>query len=131
MTIFKKIIDGEIPCDKIYEDDKFLAFLDIAPINKGHTLVIPKEEYRDIQDIPPDLFAELMKVVKKVATQLKEKLPCDAVNIGMNNGGAAGQVVFHAHVHVIPRFSNDGLRHWPGGEYEEGESKALAEKLKL
>ncbi len=128
--IFCKIAKGEIPCDKIYENDKVLAFLDIAPVNKGHTLVIPKEHHKDLLEMPEHLLAEVAKAAKLIGKAIKESLNADGINIGQNNGKVAGQVVMHFHLHIIPRFDNDGLKMWPQKKYAEGESKGIAEKIR-
>jgi histidine triad (HIT) family protein len=128
--IFCKIVKGEIPCEKIYEDSNVLAFLDIEPINIGHSLVIPKEHFKDIHETPESLVAHMMQAVKKISTALRTSLPCDGVNVTMNNEGAAGQVIFHAHIHVIPRFENDGFESWQGKrKYREGEMQKTVEKI--
>tara|TARA_Y100000310_G_scaffold294809_1_gene325581 strand:- start:404 stop:811 length:408 start_codon:yes stop_codon:yes gene_type:complete len=126
---FCKIIKGEIPCSKIYEDDKAFAFLDIAPVNKGHALVIPKEHYESFEDLPDDLLEYLIKLVRKVSKAVKKGTNADAYNIGMNVGKAAGQLVFHAHWHIIPRFNDDGLKTWPQKEYEDKEMDKFKEKI--
>ena len=127
--IFCKIIKGEIPSSKIYENDKVLAFLDIAPVHKGHTLVIPKEHYETILDIPEDLLKEVISVVKKVSKAVKQGVKSDGISIGQSNFKAGGQVVPHLHLHIMPRYSNDGLRFWPQQEYEEGEMNIYREKI--
>ena len=127
--IFCKIINGEIPADKLYEDEHTFAFLDISPVNKGHTLVIPKAHHKNIFDMPSEVLAETMKTVQKMAKAIKEGVGADGINIGMNNLPAAGQVVFHAHFHIIPRFEGDGFKHWPHTTYEEGESKEVAGQI--
>jgi histidine triad (HIT) family protein len=105
--IFCKIVNGEIPAKKVFEDSSVLAFLDINPANPGHTLVIPKKHSEDITTISePDLFKSI-DVVKKVASKLKEKMRVEGVNIVQNNGRVAGQLVNHIHFHVIPRFQGD------------------------
>lgn len=111
-SIFTKIIKGQISCDKIYENKDTLAFLDINPINEGHTLVITKKEYKDFLDIPETELENLSKTVQKVAKAVKKATHADGINISTNIGEAAGQVVFHVHVHIIPRFENDGLKSW-------------------
>ena len=121
MCIFCKIIKGEVPCDKIYEDENVLVFLDINPINKGHCLVVTKEHYETLLEIPEDESVYLFKALKKVSNALMKGLKADGFNIGMNNFSVAGQVVMHAHFHVIPRFKGDGLKHWPGKKFEEGD----------
>jgi len=128
--IFCKIIKGEVPADKIYEDDKFLAFLDITPVNLGHTLLIPKEHHKDLFEIPDDTLCEIGPVIKKIAIAVKEGTKADAINIGMNNGPVAGQVVFHAHIHIMPRFSNDGYKLWHGKDYDKNNSQKIAEEIR-
>ncbi len=126
-TIFSKIISGEIPCTKVYEDDVVLAFLDIQPIQPGHTLVVPKTASRDARETDPDTFTEVMLVAQKIAQALTTSLDCEGVNISMNCGEAAGQEVFHTHVHVIPRFDDDGVMPGPlRGEYAETEADKVA-----
>lgn len=128
--LFCKIAKGDIPSEKVYEDGETFAFLDIHPVNPGHTLVIPKAHARNIFDIDAQAFSELMKRAKAISKAVKEGLGADGVNLAMNNDAAAGQLVFHAHIHVIPRFSDDGFKHWPGKEYKEGEAKEVAEKIR-
>lgn len=127
--IFCKIVKGEIPCAKVYEDDNVLAFLDIAPVNIGHTLVISKEHFKDIHEVPESLVGDMMRVVKKISAALRS-LPADGVNVIMNNEGAAGQIIFHAHIHVIPRLKNDGFELWHGKRiYKDGEKEETAKKI--
>ncbi|HRY30787.1 MAG TPA: HIT family protein [Candidatus Paceibacterota bacterium] len=127
-TIFGKIIDGEIPCTKIYEDSETLAFLDVNPSHVGHTLVVPKKSYKNIFDLPDNEMANLMRVVKKIATAIKTGLSCDGVNVAMNNGEAAGQIVPHAHIHIIPRKTGD--RGLPNRvSYKNNEAKEVANKI--
>ena len=129
--LFLKIIAGEIPSAKVYEDELTYAFLDIRPNNKGHTLVVPKTKYRNIFDIDSDVFAAMAKTAQKVAVAIKEELGADGVNITMNNEPAAHQEIFHAHLHVIPRFENDGISFLTRTiSYEDGEIEACAEKLR-
>jgi histidine triad (HIT) family protein len=109
--IFCKIIQKEIPATVIFEDDDVLVFMDIGPIVKGHALVIPKKHYDPITDTPDEIVAKLHITAKRVASAQMNALGADGVNIMQNNGAAAGQEVEHIHVHVIPRFSNDG-HHW-------------------
>ena len=122
--IFCAIADGEIPSFKIYEDDAFLAYLDISPFAEGHTLVIPKCHFTGLLDAPEATLSGLIACVKKVAALLKEKLPCDGFNILQNNGAAAGQTVPHIHFHIVPR------RNAPGSELAfvngKGDMDALA-----
>ena len=121
--IFCAIAAGEIPCFKIYEDDLTLAYLDINPFSEGHALVIPKIHAADISEIEEDALAALILRVKKVASHLKEALPCDGFNILQNNGEAAGQTVRHIHFHIVPRWTGDPIEF----VNHEGDMKALAE----
>ncbi len=131
-TIFTKIIKGEIPCAKIYEDDQVFAFLDINPINPGHTLVIPKEPYENIFEIPDEIISKMIVIAKQISIKQKEILKAGGVNIHMNNGEAAGPEVLHCHIHVIPRYTNDGYMDWHGKVYESEEQKIeVQEKLKF
>lgn len=127
--IFCKIIRNEIPSSKIVEDDKLITFLDINPVNKGHVLVVPKEHLETLLDISDNLMKEMMVAAKKVAKSMRKALKADGINLGMNNFPAAGQVVMHAHLHVIPRFENDGLVHWPSKKYDEGEVDKIRELI--
>ena len=106
--IFCKIANGEIPSNTIYEDEKFRVILDLGPATKGHALVLPKEHYADLFEIPEDTLAGAAKVAKEVATTIKEKLSCDGLNLVQNNGETAGQTVMHFHLHIIPRYKDDG-----------------------
>ncbi len=107
--IFCKIVDGEIPSYKVYEDDLVIAFLDISQTTFGHTLVIPKAHFENIFEISNDVFMHLMNVVQILSSKIKSELNCTGVNIVNNNGESAGQTVFHYHAHIIPRYDeNDG-----------------------
>ncbi len=128
--IFCKIVKGEIPCQKVYEDKDVIAFLDIAPVNKGHTLVVPKHHCVNLLDMPEKDLVACAKVLQKVALAVKEGVKAEGINLGMNNEKAAGQYVFHAHFHIIPRFSHDGLKHWPNGKYSSGEADSVAESIR-
>lgn len=128
--IFCKILKKEIPSTVILDNEDVFVFLDIRPINLGHILIIPKKHYQNIYDIPEEQFCLLAKFTKKIAIALKKALGADGINLGMNNDGAAGQVVEHAHIHIIPRFKNDGLKHWPPKNYKNGEEKQIAKKIK-
>ena len=128
--IFCKIASGEIPCTKIYEDEKVISFLDIGPVNKGHALVIPKEHSETLLDTQNSVVMAVAKAVKNVAFALKEVQGVEGFNVLQNNFKMAGQVVPHYHVHIIPRFEGDGLKHWPQGKYEEGEIDVVAEEIK-
>lgn len=105
--IFCKIMDREIPSKIIFENDLNIAFLDISPISKGHTIVIPKTHYSNLEDIPDYDLTELYRVVKQLGIQIHKKLKIDGYNILQNNFAAAGQVIKHFHVHIIPRNFDD------------------------
>lgn len=129
-TIFSKIINGEIPADIVYEDDLVLAFLDIKPANHGHTLVIPKKSFMNIFDGDSDTLAHMMKIGHHIGVALKKADLATGVNLVMNNGESAGQVVWHAHLHVIPRFNNDGIHFHPKSiESTREEFLTIKEKL--
>ena len=129
--VFCKIVKKEVPSDIIYEDNNFFAFLDINPNNTGHSLVIPKKHYKNIYDLPDEVICGIGPIIKKIAVAVKNSVNADGINIMMNNDGAAGQIVPHAHFHIIPRFASDGLRHWPGKSYSNKEEVAkTAEKIK-
>ncbi|MFH0846176.1 MAG: HIT family protein [Patescibacteria group bacterium] len=128
--LFCKIVAGEIPCHKIYEDAKFLAFLDISPVNKGHTLIIPKKHSRNILEMNETLLGEMMVLVKKISNNIKTQLKADGINIMSNNEAEAGQIIFHTHIHIIPRFKEDGFHHWSGKAYTEGEIEETQKILK-
>jgi len=127
--IFCKIVKNEIPATKLYEDDKIVAFLDIAPVNIGHSLIIPKNHYPNIYETPEDVMADMMRIATKISKALKS-FPVDGVNITMNNDSAAGQIIFHSHVHVIPRYADDGLGMWKSRRgYNDGEKEETAKKI--
>lgn len=128
-TIFEKIISGEIPCHKIYEDEQIFAFLDINPSGRGHTLVIPKEPYENIHDMPDEVAQKLIVVVKKISAAVKKAVTADAIMLRMNNGAASGQMVFHAHMHIVPKFDNEKLAPGEHIKYAEGEAAETSEKI--
>lgn len=129
-SIFSKIASGEIPSAKIYEDERTFAFLDISPASRGHTLVICKDEHPDIFSIPPDLLAAVARTVQRVALALRDTLNPDGINIVQNNGAASGQTVFHYHVHLIPRWSGDGVMlPWAPRQAGQDELRALASEI--
>lgn len=130
--IFCKISEGVIPSAKIYEDEEFFAFLDIKPVNPGHTLLVPKKHSANLYDTPDETLAHMAPVIKKLAMAVKKAVSADGINIGMNNDPAAGQLVFHAHFHIIPRHSEDGFKHWHSKRpYKDGEINKVAEKIKM
>ncbi len=128
--IFCKIIRGELPSHKVYEDEKVLAFLDIRPVNAGHTLVAPKAHSQNIFDIAPDDWAAVASAVRTLAIAIEKGVQADGVNIAMNNREHAGQVVPHPHVHIIPRFKGDGLKLMPQRSYEPLEAETTLEKIR-
>ena len=119
-----------MPADIIYEDDNSLAFLDINPVNTGHVLVVTKKHFPNIYETPDEIICEAAKLAKKIARIIKTAMRADGTNITMNNDEAAGQVIFHTHIHVIPRFKNDGFELWQGKRpYQEGEKAEVAKKI--
>ena len=129
--IFCKIIKGEIPCYKIYENEYVLAFLDIAKDAVGHTLVIPKEHYVNMLDCDEKVFVEVQKIVKKISNHYVNNCGFDGVNILNANGKEAQQTVFHYHVHIVPRKNGDGLDIWPLTEQKEMDLKQISEYLMI
>ncbi len=111
--IFCKIIAGDIPAQKVYENDKIFAFLDNTPVNPGHTLVVPRSHHVDLLVTPDDVLSDMISRTKKIATAVVEAVKADGFNLGVNTKPAAGQAVFHTHFHIIPRFEKDGLTSWP------------------
>lgn len=108
--IFCKLANGIIPTNSIYEDEDFNVILDAAPATKGHALILPKEHADNIYELPEETAAKVLVLAKKLATKMTEKLGCDGFNIVQNNGTVAGQTVFHFHMHLIPRYNNDGQK---------------------
>jgi histidine triad (HIT) family protein len=127
--LFCKIISSEIPAEKIYEDDKTFAFLDISPNNPGHTLVVPKKHSTNLFDILESDWLAVMKTVRLLAPIIEKAMGAEGVNIAMNNKEVAGQVIDHSHIHLIPRHKEDGFRHWPGTPYKKGGAEQVAEKI--
>lgn len=132
MNIFEKIVKREIPAVIVYEDEDTLAFMDIGPIIKGHTLVIPKTCYDPVTETPDEVLAKLMRVCKRIAAAQMKGLGADGVNIIQNNGRVAGQAVPYLHFHVIPRFEGDGHHwNWAAKKYDSpGETEAFAVKIR-
>ena len=132
--IFCKLASGEIPTNSIYEDDMFRVILDAAPASKGHALIIPKEHYANIYEIDTEAAGEAMKLAKKMAAHMTEKLKCDGFNLLQNNGEIAGQTVFHFHLHLVPRYKdmkNDDILRWNHETYTEEEMKEICSELKM
>ena len=128
--IFCAIAEGESPSFKVYEDDEVLAYLDINPFTKGHTLVIPKQHRTGLLDAEDSLLASVLPKVKKVAAHLKSALPCDGFNILQNNGESAGQTVRHIHFHIIPRYAGEPLV-FESHKGDMDELKALSERVRM
>ncbi len=128
--IFCKIVAGELPSSKVYEDDEFLAFLNIKPVNPGHVLVIPKKHYTDLIAMSEDEVGKLFSVVHKISPFVIQAVSVEGFNIGVNCGVVAGQTVFHAHVHIMPRQTGDGLGSWQGKDYKAGEREQVAERIR-
>ena len=128
--IFCKIVRRELPSIKIYEDVDTLAILTIQPTNTGHTLVIPKEHVRNVFEASPEIWANVQETVRKVASAVEKGTQADGVNITMNNREHAGQIIDHIHIHLIPRFKNDGLQLFPHHERREDEGEPIAEKIR-
>lgn len=128
--IFCKIANGEIPSRTIYEDEHFRVILDNGPATDGHALVLPKDHYRDLFEMPEDLAAQAMKTAKKTAELLKEKLHADGLNLVQNNGEVAGQTVPHFHIHLIPRYKNDGQTiAWNATHPDDAQLDAVLDKV--
>ena len=124
-TIFEKIINGDIPCHKIYEDDLVLAFLDVAPLSKGHTLVIPKQAVANMHELSEESGAALGRALVKITSAVVEATGATDYNILQNNGESAHQAVFHVHFHIIPKFDEKGLKiEWVPEELTDGETLA-------
>ena len=130
--IFCKIAAGESPSKTIYEDERCRVILDISPASKGHALIIPKEHYANIYELPEEMAASAMVLAKKLAAHMTEILQCDGFNIIQNNGEPAGQTVFHFHMHLIPRYKGDGNQDkicWNHLELSQEELEDICQKL--
>ena len=128
--IFCKIIKREIPCNKIYEDKDIFAFLDNNPVNKGHTLIIPKKHLENIYETPDKIISKMIIGAKKLSIIIKKTMKSDGINVYMNNGRAAGQQVEHAHIHVIPRLEKDGFTYWKNKKkYSDEEMSEIKNKI--
>ena len=128
-TIFDRILDGEIPCHRVYEDQHVLAFLDVGPLSKGHTLVIPKERKAFLHELSDEAGAALGRALPKIARAVRKATGCEDYNVLQNNGAPAHQAVFHVHFYIIPRVGSDGLGvGWTAGTLNDGE--VLAEAIR-
>jgi histidine triad (HIT) family protein len=130
-SIFDRILDGEIPCHKVYEDDHVLAFLDIGPLAEGHTLLIPRERAAHLHELSDDAAAALGRVLPRLCRAVMAATGATAYNVLQNNGAAAHQAVFHVHFHIIPRFGEAGLGiRWSPGRLDEQQGSRLVAKMK-
>ena len=129
--IFCKIAGGVIPSTTLYEDEEFRVILDLGPATKGHALILPKNHFANLFEIPEDMDAKAFILAKKVAKKMKDVFGCDGVNIVQNNGVAAGQTVFHFHIHLIPRYEGDhaGVT-WKPGTLTDEEREEILQKWK-
>jgi histidine triad (HIT) family protein len=128
--VFCKIVAKELPSYLIKETENFLVFLDINPISEGHALIISKMHYKNFLELPSSLFQEYEELTQSVAKKIMHIVEADGINIGMNIGKAAGQIIFHAHTHIIPRFADDGHGHWPRLEIGKDHLTQVQNKLK-
>lgn len=128
--IFCKLANGVFPTNSIYEDDEFNVILDLSAATKGHALILPKEHYKNLYEIPEDTAANAMKLAKKMAVLMTDKLHADGFNLVQNNNEAAGQTVFHFHMHLIPRYMDDGQKiNWTPGEPSAEELSAVKDTI--
>ena len=129
--IFCKIAGGEIPSSTVYEDEDFRVILDLGPATKGHALILPKNHFANLFEIAEDMDAKAFILAKKIAKKMKDAFGCDGVNIVQNNGVAAGQTVFHFHIHLIPRYEGDhaGVT-WKPGTLTDEEREEILQKWK-
>jgi len=129
--VFCKMVAGQIPVTKIYEDEFVLSFLDIGPISDGHTLVIPKQHFEGLHDCPPQLLGQVASRLGRIAKAVTAAMDSDDYNVLCNNGRAAGQIVEHLHFHIIPRRTGDGVfNRWPSYKYQEGKIEAIAAEIR-
>ncbi|TKJ32753.1 MAG: hypothetical protein CEE38_22575 [Planctomycetes bacterium B3_Pla] len=129
--LFCKMVAGQIPVTKVYEDEVVLVFLDIGPISDGHTLVIPRQHFERLDDCPAELLGRVFSSLGKIAGAVATAMNSDGYNLLCNNGRAAGQIVEHLHFHIIPRNAGDGLfGNWPSYKYEEGKIETIAGKIR-
>ena len=128
--IFCKIANGEIPSKTLYEDERFRVILDLGAATRGHALILPKEHADNLYELPEEFAEGVLPVAKKVAAKMKEKLQCDGLNLVQNNGETAGQTVMHFHLHMIPRYENDGQEiQWVPGKPTQEELEAVMRQI--
>jgi histidine triad (HIT) family protein len=129
--LFCKMVAGQIPVTKIYEDDDILAFLDIGPISDGHTLVMPKQHFEKLDNCPSEILGRVGSRIGKIAGAVSAAMNSDGYNVLCNNGRAAGQLIEHLHFHIIARKTGDGLfDQWPAYKYEQGKIEVIAEEIR-
>lgn len=129
--IFCKMVAGQIPVPRIYEDEVVLSFLDIGPISDGHTLVIPKLHFEKLHECPAELLGQVFTRIGKITGAVATAMNSDGYNLLCNNGKAAGQLIKHLHFHIVPRNVGDGIfNRWPSFEYEEGKIEEVAEAIR-
>ncbi|MFH1916477.1 MAG: HIT family protein [Nanoarchaeota archaeon] len=128
--IFCRIIKKELPSEIVYEDDEVVAFLTIGPVNKGHTLVVPKKHVVNLFDMDEATVGHVFSAVKKLVHPVTNAFNAHGANVSINNNEASGQIVMHAHAHIIPRYSTDKLAMWPHKTYADGEMKETGEKIR-
>lgn len=128
--IFCKIAGGEIPSKTIYEDEEFRVILDLGPAAKGHALILPKDHFANLYELPDETASRVMLLAKRMAAQITDKLQCDGFNLVQNNGEVAGQTVFHFHMHLIPRYKDDGQKiAWQPGKPSQEELEEIRNQI--
>ena len=129
-TIFGRILDGEIPCHKVYEDDHVLAFLDVGPLSKGHTLVIPKKRVAQLHELSDESAAAIGRTLPRLCRAVMAASGCTSYNVLQNNGAEAHQAVMHVHFHIIPKFDDAGLAiQWNAGSLDDDVARGLVGKM--
>lgn len=128
--IFCKIANGEIPSKTLYEDEKFRVILDLGPATRGHALILPKEHAENLYELPEEIAADVLVLAKRMAVNMMQKLHCDGMNLVQNNGEVAGQTVSHFHLHMIPRYKDDGQHiNWVPGSPTQEELEAVQNQI--
>lgn len=128
--IFCKIVSGEIPSKTLYEDDEFRVILDLEPATRGHALILPKSHAANLYELPDETASKILVLAKKLAIQMTDKLHCDGMNLVQNNGEAAGQTVMHFHLHMIPRYKEDGQEiNWQPGKSTQEELEEIRKQF--
>ena len=129
--IFCKIANGDIPSKELYEDDEFKVILDLGPATRGHALILPKNHYANLYELPDELAEKVILLAKKMIVKMTKALDCDGFNVVQNNGAPAGQTVFHFHMHLIPRYENDDAGFgWNTGELSEADKEDILAKMR-